>query len=111
MSSPIGRPNLFFKGAIREDREKFPNPLKSCPRFQLYTMCSRILRELTASSLFLEGEGDVARVSAGMFDQNFAVASLDHVGKLFAPFHQQDGVFVVISSKPMVSSWRSSSMR
>ncbi len=28
-----------------------------------------------------------------MLDQDFAVASLDHVGKFFSPFHQQDGFF------------------
>jgi hypothetical protein len=43
---------------------------------------------LGAGSLFLEGESDVAGVAAGVLDQDFSVASLDHVGKFFAPFHQ-----------------------
>src|ERR1700722_5268651 len=28
-----------------------------------------------------------------MFDQDFTVASLDHGGEFFSPFHQENGVF------------------
>src|SRR5271156_2781259 len=48
---------------------------------------------LRTDSLFLEFKGDVALIPARMFDQDFAVTSLDYAGKLFPPFHQQNGIF------------------
>ena len=57
------------------------------------SLCYRCGNSIKRGCFFLEGEGDVASVSAGVLDQDFSVASLDYVGKFFAPFHQQDGVF------------------
>lgn len=43
---------------------------------------------LRSCFFFFDFKSDVARVSAGMFDQYFPIAALNHGGKLLSPFHQ-----------------------